>query len=365
MIEPGAAEMLPFIEVEALETKELLWVNTIKTEARSLLEKYLPEALPQEPTEVVINNMQPFYIGKFKGKHYIALENKTHMLEELDKIGRSIEDFKRRMDANSARRDEEEAEITRYLESLNKRAGAGEIIGEEEWENVPETKSQPEPATEPQEQADWAERLEKGPDCYSRYTWKDVHALIHEMIHQRQAELNPEALPELTSPDIDNIDPETIDRNELTKLLTVAHVKRAQEREAIGGKDSIFYPVIEGMAVIGSYYVMNQLENELATSGNTQTAETVRRAKQEAIYHDLVARRQIRRGEENIDPYTLHYVNGVNMMRKLYKKFGVEQTTQLLKSVDLVACGKIVKNSPEYKAMMEDPTTLPGINTTV
>ena len=50
-----------------------LYGEVIYREATSLLGKYLPEALPQEPTEMFIGVI-PQYMGKFRDKHCVALE---------------------------------------------------------------------------------------------------------------------------------------------------------------------------------------------------------------------------------------------------------------------------------------------------
>lgn len=352
--EPGAAEVQPIPEARTPETKDLLWSNTIKAEARSILGKYLPDALPQELTEVMVWNIQPFTIGKFRGKHYIALENTTSEMEWIEKAKRDLDRVGEMIKGPS---DEEQREFQEFLLNLQTKVQAGEQLTEEDQELTPKSKP-PALEPEPEENIDWADRLEQGSDHWSSHTWRDIHSLTHEMIHQRQEELNPEAFPELSSPELDNINPDTMDSRELRSLLTEAHRKQTRRREEIGG-DSIFYPVIEGMAVVGSYYAMAGLESDLRVSGNIKTADTVRKSRQQAIYHDLEARRQLRRGED-IRDYQIYYVNGVNMMRKLYKKFGIEGTIDLLKRVDLAACQKITKGSPEYQAMMEDPTKLPG-----
>lgn len=66
-------------------------------------------------------------------------------------------------------------------------------------------------------------------------------------------------------------------------------------------------------------------------------------------------------GVGEVDSYNLHYVEGVGIIRKLYRQFGVENTPELLKSVDLTTCRGIVKDDPRYQQMMENPALLPGL----
>ncbi|MBI4038539.1 hypothetical protein HY384_01125 [Candidatus Daviesbacteria bacterium] len=64
------------IEQTGDKTSEWLFLygKIIYNEATSLLAKYLPQAFPQESTEVLFD-IQPLYLGKFKGKHYIAIQD--------------------------------------------------------------------------------------------------------------------------------------------------------------------------------------------------------------------------------------------------------------------------------------------------
>ncbi len=341
-------------ESEVKPEEIALWKDTIQREARSLLGKYLPDALPQEPTEVMVD-IQPFSIGKFRDRHYVAIANTTQEMERVEQVSKHIAKME------TERKDDEEwlREYCEFLLHLGEKSNAGETLTEEDQLFIPKPKPQaPEPKPK-DEEMNWVERLEKGQDFYSTHTWRDIHTLTHEMIHQRQAELNPEAFPPLSSPELDDIDPNSMDQEELRQLLIEAHKKQNRERK--GNVDNIFYPVIEGMAVIGSYYAMAGLENDLRTSGNTKTADTVRQARREAIYQELEASRQARRGEE-ISPYDMYYVDGVNLMRKLYKKLGIKEAIKFTQSIDLAACRGIERGTPEFKKAMEDPATLPQLN---
>lgn len=205
---------------------------------------------------------------------------------------------------------------------------------------------------------DWEEpeKLLKGPDQYSFYTWREIYALMHELTHQKQAELNPRAFPELSLSDLDGVDPDGISRAELKGLLREAH----KVRNRIMDNNSLFYPVVEGMAVVGSFYVMGRFIADLTKSGQIETAERVRQVRSKTIRMDLIdTKRRERTGK--LDPYDLHYVEGIGMMRKLYKEFGIENTPRLLASVDLNACRGITKGSPGYQQIMDNPALLPGL----
>lgn len=88
------------------------------------------------------------------------------------------------------------------------------------------------------------------------------------------AELNPSAFPVLTSAELDSIDPDTVNRSELYELLLNAH--KAHTR-TLQPKDSLFDPVIKGMAVLGSFYVIGKFVEDLTASGEKDIADKVRR----------------------------------------------------------------------------------------
>lgn len=196
---------------------------------------------------------------------------------------------------------------------------------------------------------------------YSRNTWAAVNTLIHELIHQRQAELNPAAWPtELSSPALDLVDPDNIRIDDLQRLLREAWIP-INRAESYGERNSIFFPVIEGMATLGSFYVMGKFAEDLMEEGDTNIASKVRQARDRKIKSFF----RMRRNAEfvRMEPIIPKYTEGVEMMRKLYKQFGVENTPKLLASIDLKACQNITEGSPEYQQMMENPALLPGLQT--
>src|SRR3989344_5735178 len=112
------------------EARDKLWTTTIKSEAQLLLGKYLPNALPHEPTELMID-MQPFSIGKFKGKHYIALPNMTSSLAGIEKTKRGIERYDKLFEEWKVQVEADMKERMDFLESVSKRGEAGEILTDE------------------------------------------------------------------------------------------------------------------------------------------------------------------------------------------------------------------------------------------
>ena len=215
----------------------------------------------------------------------------------------------------------------------------------------------PEPKTET-ELKDWQEpeKLLQGPSQYSVDSWRGVYMLVHELIHQRQAELNPSAFPVLTSSELDSIDSNTINRSELYNLLLDSHKAHTRAQK----KDSLFDPVIEGMAVLGAFYVMGKFVEDLTASGEKDIADKVRVVRKTQIKREMIEpKRKARAGESN--PYGIDYAEGMGIMRKLYKKFGLENIPRILASVDLISCRQITKDSPQYKQIMENPTLLPGL----
>lgn len=336
-----AVEITPGSE----SNKESLYSEILHTEARSLLAKYLPEALPQEPTEI-LSDIIPQYLGKFKGKHYITAE--TVFISHAQQ--KRMDEIFRRQQEGMKRFEEETKEWLRLLEE-----NASKGIYDEDLESKVFSSEEPEPETQLQKE-DWEEpeKLLKGRGQYSVDTWRGIYVLVHELIHQKQAELNPEAFPQLSSPELNSIDPDNTPTGELKRELTKAHKVHSRTMD----DNSLFYPVIEGMGVVGSFYVMGRLLVDLKQEGQSDIAEKVKQVRDKTI--------QIELGEtQGRAEYDLNYIEGVRMMRKIYKHFGIENTPKLLTQIDLQACHGITKGSPQYQQITENPALLLGLQRTV
>lgn len=338
------------------QDKGKLYGELLHKEARSLLSKYLPEALPQGPTDI-FTGIIPCYIGKFKDKHCIALEDsELHQLVQLQK--KEIAQLQQWEKKFSQSWDKLESERFRLMKT---RVEEGRFdfddinkMMDEKLELLKQNAQSPETKVETQDQSPKSLSREQGQ--YSIDFWHNVYSLVHELIHQKQAELNPSAFPILTSPELDNIDPNTINRNQLYNLLLESH-KEYNRRQ---NNNSIYFPVIEGVAVLGSLYVMGKLADDLAKFGEKDTADKIIQVRKIAIREEIIgSKREARTGRER--DYNLYYVEGFNIMRKLYKHFGLENIPKMLVTVDLNACRQITKGSPQYKQIMENPTLLPGL----
>lgn len=217
-------------------------------------------------------------------------------------------------------------------------------------EQFRDSKRKPVQETTVVRKVDWEdpERLLQGEAEYSEYTWEVVSILVHELIHQRQAELNPEAFPELSSPALDNIDLEKVPRDKLRTMIDTAHVSFNNTTNL----DNLFYPVIEGMAVTGSFYVMTRLMDDLTAAGQPEIAAVVRKVRSKHIRETLFS---------TSDRYNYHdnYNKGVDIMKKLYKKMGIEESVGLLTKVDLEACQGIREGSVEYESLTQNPELIP------
>ncbi len=340
------------------QDKSNKYADILLKEATLLISRYLPEVLPQEPTEIFIG-VVPQYIGKFKGKHCISFERDSNldpMVKALEGVIQATTWFKEQLKLFFELEDER-------IRLIVAKAEKGEFDFEEidrrfdrERELVKQ-KSRLEVRVEPKDQ-DEPEKLLKGPSQYSVDSWRGVYMLVHELIHQKQAELNPAAFPVLTSPRLDSIDPEVITRDQLYDLLIESHKAHSRTESK-----SIFDPVIEGIAVLGAFYVMGKFADDLAVSDEKDAANKIRAVRKNSIHQEVIAsRRKIREG--NDEDYDLNYAEGFNIMRKLYKRFGLENLPKVLAKVDLVACQQITKGSPEYQQIIENPALLPGLHQT-
>lgn len=338
--------------------KERLYGELLLNEARLLLGKYLPIALPQEPTEV-LSGFPPFYMGKFKGKHYIQREPVALMNAQFDGI---LEKQRQSIEATTQAFEQAMKQQLAWVELLAEKFESGEWTEDtnlDELEREFFTLTQPPPQPpKPEfrlEREENPENLSKGYSQYSLENWIEVYSLVHELIHQRQAELNPKAFPKLASPELDNLNPENTPRKDLRNLLTQAHKSRVKTEV----NNSLYYPVIEGMAVVGSFYIMGRLANDLSKSEQKDVAAKIEQARAQNIFQEVIQENRNRRKGQTI-PYYLNYVEGFSIVRKLYRQYR-EQTPNLLATVDLGACKEIIKCSPAYQQIIKNPTLLPGI----
>lgn len=298
----------PVTEVQMPEQESVgLYKDFLYREATSLLSRYLPEALPQEPTEILFS-MLPAYLAKFRGRHYIRLND----YKVMNGIKRTIEEIRH--------------------------------VSDENWVKPPE------------EVGDWdkPERLSaRGVNQYSIDSWKNIYTLVHELIHQKQAELYPSVSAELSASEVG--DDDVLDKSKLHDAL----IQASRTHYYTLNPNNLAFPVTEGMAILGSYYVMSRFMDDLMKTGKTATAEKIRKIRNEDIHLNYRAERT------PITDYppeeARRYTEGLKIMRKLSKRFGEANTPKMLAAVNLKACEGIVRGTPEYQRIIEDPTLLPGL----
>lgn len=333
--------------------------SILSREANSLLTQYLPETSPQEPTKVFFN-VTPFYVGQFKSEHYIAAENPAvyDLAITTDSSFQKIKEVLKQSEKEAQERIElwrlfQNGEIS--YEKASRRDKSLTEISDQKKQEIREAN----PKTELKDWED-PERLLQGQDQYSPYTWRGIASLVHELIHQKQAELNPLAFPVLTSSELDGMDPNTDDRNKLYKLLIGAHEAYSRTHS----ENSLFFPAVEGIATLGTHYITGRLTDDLTKSGKKNAAGKIRQVRKDLIYTTvIVPRREIREERKSVG-YSINYVEGIDIMRKLYKHFGLKDIPRILANVDLNACHQIIKGSPQYQKIIENPALLPGLQQT-
>ena len=322
----------------------------ILTEARLILREYLPEALPDEPTEVLFG-IFPQLVGMFQGKHYIILERIVISRKFLQ---RSHEQTERTMKAFESYRKEHDEFIKALKEEAKKDEPDFDSV-----ENKFSPSAQRETQSEP-EKEDWEEpeKLLEGRHQYSTDTWRSVMIMVHELIHQRQAELHPEAFAtfEFTPEDLGTPDLSKLPKSEVSTLLQRAHRGKMQcmdERQ----RNSLFYPVIEGTAVIGAHYVASRLVEDLYRQGLTEAAVGVRDVRSETLRANLKQEKDMN-GESINDPYHRNYKDGVRILKKLLRKVDPEKIVDMIINIDLTVLRSITKGSTEYQQIIDNPLRL-------
>lgn len=338
-----------------------LYKDILYREATSLLAKYLPEALPHEPTTIGFA-IQARYEGRFRGMHYIATSSeatddlifKQARTEFQEGLKKSWEKQFSKEERQKAAEDDNE-----YFRKMKEE---GKDIPDDAFIDVDKVEAIPYPRETKEEEDNW-DKLTGSLDTmqgYSVYTWQAIQTTIHELIHQRQEELNPQLSEELSSPELEQIDPKNTSSYVMSQLAREASKAkvRATPEEA---KTSMCFVVMEGMASIGCSYVMKRLEDDLTTAGDTELAIKVSKIRSDRFHDDTTEiHRDLKTGKKQPSDYAANYLEGARLMRKLYKQFG-ETTPKLLTQVDLQACLQITKGSPQYQQIMENPVLLPGL----
>lgn len=351
----------PSLNNESLRTIERdgprFYKEVLHREATSLLARYLPGALPHQPTDLGFSGM-PGYIGYFRGKHYVDTSGLAigHILE-----AQSGREFREELVKSTGVSPEEQWQHDKefLVEEMKKLGLPFDPEVDFPKPKLPEPMLPEAELDEPNEWNKIFNSLESR-QTYTPHIWKDIIVLIHELIHQKQTELNPTMRPDLSLiPELANIDPDSMDRRDLGYLL----------RRSIPGKkdgsfdlvtNSIFTPVSEGTAVMGSFYVMQKFAEDLRKEGDEETASRVIEAKTK----DFRSFFSMARNSEliRLEPTLPKYVEGFKIVSKLYKKVGIENISKVLAAIDLKACRSIAAGSPEYQQMTEDPSLLPGLS---
>lgn len=343
--------------LELDQDKLNLYKRIIYRDATALLARYLPVAFPQEPSEIFIGT-SPFYVGKFRGKHYISLERDPRLDPMAQILENSLEDLQW---LKEQWRLFTELEDERFR-LVSAKAEKGELDFEDIDQRIDEKwtliKERQKPAYDKRLQPHQdPEALAQGPNQYQPESWRHIYSLVHELIHQRQAELNPSAFKHLTSPELESTNPETVNGGQLIDLLIESHrVYNRTHKE-----DSIFYPVIEGMAALGAFYVMSRFVDELTGAGEGEAASRLREVRRNMIRNEIINPKRSAKDDRG-DNYSSYYHEGLDIMRKLYKTFGLQNIPQMLATVDLVACRGIIRGSQEYQQIIDNPGQLPGLN---
>lgn len=329
------------LEVHYPQSEEELYNEILYREAHSLLAKYLPEALPQEPTEVLREPSSHIsagsYLGKFKGKHYIQTTPQVASSDQIEAISQDYAD-----DIEKWATLFQESEESGSAENVNLDDLMDQIFNKVTSSPTPKLQSN-----------DWDEPkrlLDGGHAEFSKDTWSNINIMVHELIHQRQAELNPAAFPEPSSPELVNFNPEGGNKGELVRMLLQA--TRSYDGQRV--EDNLFAPVTEGMAVVGSYYVMGRLAADLMKLSQKDVVKKINQARNSTI------RAQVGEAPRELNVENKDYIEGSGMIRKIYKQLG-ENTPQALVSVDLNACRQISRSSPQGRQIMGNPLSLPGL----
>lgn len=181
----------------------------------------------------------------------------------------------------------------------------------------------------------------------------EINLLIvaHELLHQRNAEAAGQEyffgcnLDDLVSDkDVEQLPP--------VRLFNKVSQERLRKR-IIPTTDNLFRALDEGIATSGESFLIDHRLSELEATNNTEGINGLKQVKRDRL---RFLNRTKRRGH-----YT-HYTDGLRMITNLSKLVGLEELPAVLSSVDIGACIRIIKGSPEYEKILNDPKLLPGLS---
>ncbi len=183
----------------------------------------------------------------------------------------------------------------------------------------------------------------------------DEYTLVHELFHQMHAEaVGQEAMMGRSE-----IELEELDDMSSEEILKELYCDEVSNRELLLDLSSY---VKEGVAVLGSLFIMKKDEERLRIQGKLIEAEAVHIVRMREI-NDVRAelRALIHPDEYDNIGYTEYAMGLMLLMRGLERRFGMEALPDVIKLIDLGECSNILQNSERFWEILDNPILLPGL----
>ncbi len=173
---------------------------------------------------------------------------------------------------------------------------------------------------------------------------QNVVAVAHELIHQRQAEQFGQKA--VIGEDLDLIiSDEDYENSSPEQLIQLLHART-------GEGFTLEEDVLEGSAQMVEHYLIGKrIEEELSKPESIRLGPL--------ISYKWASLRQLLSYAQS-EEYG-KYLTGFEIMRKLYKRFGLGNLEELIKAIDLQQCEEILPGTDRYNMIVQDPSKLPGL----
>lgn len=171
----------------------------------------------------------------------------------------------------------------------------------------------------------------------------DTVTLLHERIHQWQAELDPSIYGDKD---------EQISDRQLGDMRAEDLLYEMWLSESRRDHPTLTQVLTEGFATFISLATINRMLVSEQTDGDSQKAWIL----------GIVRRRiigQLRGGKKEFWGISPHSSGVFGYIHPLYKKLGLLGLVDFMKRIDYAACNEILSDSDEYKRYLEGPMLLP------
>lgn len=185
---------------------------------------------------------------------------------------------------------------------------------------------------------------------------ESVLGLVHELVHQRHAEIVGQE--QFKGADMDKyVTDQQIRENGARDIFL--HLHKYSRGEVKGYYFESLEPMItEGIAILAEFYVMRKLIAEARASGDTTKLDSLLRIKEKR----LAFIKEERDFDRSNQPSEYQYYEGpYKILGPLLRNKSEDEIPNIISRINLAECGKIRRGTEEYNKILKDPTNIPGL----